>query len=119
MAIPSGYGSEILKSETDDARTTGSFEPVDLTVSGIWTATVLSIIICNVHLTEDALMNIILHDGTNGILLVNQQSVPAKSTFVFSDRFVVADGCKLQINRETASGTYDTTVSYILQDWTT
>ena len=120
MAIPSGTGTEVLKSVTDYDRTTGTFTAIDLTATGIWTATVLSIIICNHHGSQSSTNNIIINNGTNDIFLKHGSAIPLgiKETFVWNDKFVLMDGWQLKFTRIDATGSYDTTVSYILQDWT-
>ena len=55
MALPSGTGSEILKSNLQN--TTGTtLSLVDNTATGIWIATIISVSICNVHASEDGVV---------------------------------------------------------------
>jgi hypothetical protein len=118
MTIPSGTGSELLKSATDFERTSGTFTAIDLTATGIWIGTVLSIVVCNVHATDTMYINMMVNNGSNNVAFVLKQEIPAYGTFVFNDKIVLSDGHTLLIARETAAGTFNTIVSYILQDWT-
>ena len=115
LNMPTGSGSERLRRASIHALNDGTQEILSGTAGHIYT--IISIIFCDQQ-NASGLIAIRVNDGTNNIQLLADQAHGAKETFVFSDRFVMTDGCKLQISRETSAGTYDSTVSYILQDWT-
>lgn len=50
------------------------------------------------------------------IFLLNAQPLPAKSTFVWGDKFVFYGGDALKFYAGSA-GDIDITVSYVVQDW--
>lgn len=120
MAIPSGSGTEVLKNSVVYNQGAGAVDLIDLTVSGIWTATIISIIVTNSHATEDGFfdLHIVSTSPAGDIKLVEKQSSTRLSTFVFNERVVIADGQKLAFERNGSLGGYDVITSYILQDWT-
>ena len=118
MAIPSGSGTEVLKRSVVNNHTSGDYQPIDLSVTGIWTATVLSIIVLNNNSPEALELNVFVTSGGNDIYIVQSQTVATYNTFVFNDKFVMEDGDTLHLQRDTSAGQFDAVVSYILQDWT-
>ena len=116
MAIPSGSGTEVLKRSVVDNHTGGDYQPIDLSVTGIWTATVLSIFVRNSS-GSPLLLNGFVTSGGNDIYFLQTQSVGSYETFVWNDKFVMEDGDTLHLQRDTSVGTFDAIVSYILQDW--
>jgi len=79
--------------------------------------TVLSISICNTHASNDETFDV-LHTaagGGSGVYIYVGQSLPAKSTFIHSDKIVVDDTDEIWVK---AGGTadIDVIVSYLQQD---
>ena len=124
MAIPtSGGGSEILKTLYKSAQT-------DSPTTSLFTAdadrivTILSIIFVekgnyssqNINLWVDAGYNDVSGTGSTDIYILHNVPIPAKGTFVFSDKFVLYGLDVLKTNLVTAGNT-DIYVSYIEQDW--
>ena len=121
MAIPSGSGTEVLKSNLQMTIGGGETDLIDLTVSGIWIATVISVVVTNDIGNENGLfdLHIVSPSSPSGdVKLLVAQAVNANETFVFSDRVVIEDGQKLAFERNGSAGSFDITTSYILQDWT-
>ena len=121
MALPTGSGSEILKSSLVN-NIAGSAQAltdlIDLTASGIWIATVLSVSVCNMDANENGFINLsVITTGSVEIQLVHKHPLSFEQTFVWNDPVVIQDGEKFAFSRETAAGTYDIVCSYILQDW--
>ena len=112
MAIPSGTGTEVLKTLQITNDSSGF---VDLLGGGNTAAyhiyTVLSIIICNPNATNDVFS---MQVGANKLL--EQESVPAKSTYVWNDKFCVIATADLQVWNDGVTLHYY--CSYIDQDWT-
>jgi len=120
VAIPTGSGSEVLKNSVVYNQGAGEVDLIDLTVSGIWIATILTIVVTNSHPTENGFfdIHIVSTSPAGDIKLVEKQASSALSTFIFNDRVVIADGQKLAFERNGSNGGYDIITSYILQDWT-
>jgi len=127
MAIPSGSGSEVLKSHRALA---GSDSWVDLIPVADCDedkiVTVLSIIVMNGSAsTEELSLGIFTYNGSayaNESRYLNTYSMSTKETFVWSDKFVLtaADSSNRQVLRAISenAGDFDYHTSYILQDWT-
>tara|TARA_Y100001963_G_scaffold43731_1_gene61362 strand:+ start:569 stop:952 length:384 start_codon:yes stop_codon:yes gene_type:complete len=127
MAYPSGSGSEVLKRTLIHAQsntatafrwdgtmaTTGTST---YTVTATHIITVISII-ANEQANADELINLYMNDGTNNHQLLQNQDLPAYTTYVWNDKFVLYGGDKLIVNLGSA-GNVDFICSYIDQDWT-
>ena len=113
LNMPTGSGSERLRRATLHGLNNGWQEILSGTAGHIYT--VISIIFCEVNNSASDI-NLKLNDGSNDIYLLNSQSVSAKDTFVFSDKFVLEENDDLDVYNSTADG--DWVVSYIDQDWT-
>ena len=123
MTIPTGGGTEVLKtlykSAQSDSPTTTLF-----TGDANKIRTILSIIYCEkgnaaeeINLWVDAGYNDVTNGANKDIYILHHQPIPAKATFVFSEKFVLygLDVLKTNLN---ASGDVDIYVTYIEQDWT-
>ena len=85
------------------------------------TYTVLSVSICNTHASDDEIFSMFCTTSGKGtpIYIYKSQSLPAKSTFVHSDKIVLTASEELWV--EYASDVDDTDgvhviVSYLVQD---
>jgi len=136
MAIPSGSGTEVLK-RTSIINLAGSSTQtdwwhVDFDVAQISSQstshvvdtnhiiTVLSVIICNPSDSTIYSVEMGAHpSGGSMMQLMNNQSIPAKSTFVWNDKFVLSSGDALAFRSdENSSGDdFDIYISFIEQDW--
>ena len=126
MAIPSGSGSEVLRRGAVETQSTDvtSFKfdgtnPATGTetyaVPANHIITMISIIFCEGSgAAETISMN--MTDGTNAyIVLMEQQPLPAKGTFVWNDKFVLIGGDKVRV--VATSGDVDVYYTYLDQDW--
>ena len=127
MAYPVGSGSEVLKrtlihAQSNDPtafRWDGTMATVGTetyTVTATHIITIVSIVACEQAGTDEDI-HLYMHDGTNTHQYLQDQSLPAKSTYVWNDRFVLYGGDKLIVNLSNA-GNVDFICSYIDQDWT-
>ena len=125
MAIPTGSGTEVLSStyihQQSDTATTLRWDGTPATtgtstyvVPDHHIITVLSIV-CTEMADAAESVTILVFDGSNYIHLVNNQSIPAKGTFIYSDKFVVKAGHRVQIQCTPAN--VDIYCSFIDQDW--
>ena len=128
MAIPSGSGSEVLKSSyqpnVDDTpersmiSTTASYTVTEI-------ATIVSVVFCEmgnsstqkINMWIDCGRNTIEGASGNDVYLLRAQPIGAYGTFVFSDKVVLWGGDVLKVNMVVAAAV-DVTASWILQDWT-
>ena len=129
MAIPSGPGTEVLRRNSIPAQST-SITSIDW-AQAVQTAagnssgttavpanviiTIFNIILCN---RNGSARTVVLQIGGTGtdVRPLEDQTIPGKGTFVFSDRFVLREGDELQFD---ASGSdNDIYISYVYQDWT-
>ena len=119
MAIPSGSGTEVIKS----TQIIGLTDSVQTLITGVadHIYTVLSIIVCEADDQAGDQINIYLTDSdgsSNPAFLLRSQPVGAGETFVFNDKFSYTGGTqKLQIKVKT-TGNMDVRCTYIDQDWT-
>jgi hypothetical protein len=123
MAIPSGSGSEVLKSlgkhnlnnasYTISTKASGS----DINIGVDHILTILSITICNKEVST-ADVAITLNDGTNTFQILHQGGtiISAQGTFVFNDKIVVPSNHILTLQSASAKNT-DWYISYIDQSW--
>lgn len=126
MAIPSGSGTEVLKRTTIHALTTNETAfrwdgtmattgTATYTVTANHIITVLNIIVAETTGSAEN-FNIYMHDGSNAIHLLRNQSLGVKETFVWNDRLVLTGGDKLIVYTEAAAN-IDAVCNYIDQDW--
>ena len=123
MAIPSGSGTEVLKTLYKSAQSDSPTTTL-LTGDANKIRTILSIIWCEkgsaaeeINLWVDAGYNDVSGGADKDIYILHHQPIPAKGTFVWSDKFVLygLDVLKSNLN---ATGNVDIYVTYIEQDWT-
>ena len=126
MALPTGSGSEILRSGGMNGLTNtatsfnfgGGISVVatnNTVVPTLSIVTILNIVYCEMA-DADELIDLYVYKSSNQCNILNNASLPAKSTFVFSDRLVLMAGDRVTTNLASA-GTADVYFSYILQDW--
>jgi len=115
MAIPSGSGTEVLKRHqangVNDAYTT-------LTVPAHHIYTILTVTCCNYESVGTAAKSILLGfkpNGSGDCWLVADQSIGARQTFVFNEKFVLTAGDIFRIH--SSSTNHDVYIAYIDQDW--
>ena len=122
MAIPSGSGTEGLKVAYMHNLTNTVVSLITGVANHVYT--VLSVTYCEVgadstngiELYIDAGANDVAGSGSQDIYLLNEQSLGARDTFVFSDKIVLSgtDALKTRIS---TSANVDVVCSYIDQDW--
>ena len=119
MTIPSGSGTEVLK------RVAGAIDGASTSVLTVGTnkiCTILSVIITNENSSNATDVYMYANDGGGDrticqLLVGDTGALEKRSTFVFSDKFVLTAGDILKI-QESGSGALVYWVSYIEQDWT-
>ena len=125
MALPTGSGSEILRSGGINGLTStqtsfnfgGGISTVatnNTVVPALSIVTILNIVFCE-RANADELVDLYVYKSSNDCHILTQQSLPARSTFVYSDRLVLMAGDRISTNLASA-GTVDVYFSYILQD---
>ena len=108
MAYPTGSGSERLmrgginaQSDTETAFKFDGTSPTtgtgSYTVPALHIITVLEIIVCEQGGAAET-FNLYAQDGTNNIVLLQNQSIGIYQTFVFSDKIVLQGGDSLKFN---------------------
>ena len=114
-AVPaSAAGTEILRRAHANATTTGD---TDLLVGvANYTYTILSIIVCETADAAGTFTIMLSADDTTRVDLIVDQALPAKGTFVFSDRFIMT-GTDQLILKLGDNGNVDILVSYIENRW--
>ena len=120
MAYPSGSGSEVLKRTLIHARsnTATAFRlgySHDSHASTIFTGYIDGFRISRGIVRYGRYQ--LRTDGTNNHQLLQNQDLPAYTTYVWNDKFVLYGGDKLIVNLGSA-GNVDFICSYIDQDWT-
>ena len=118
MAIPSGLGSEVLKTAT------GSVDNGTATLFTVGTdeiITVLSIIVYGTGTSPGAggtigNFSIKLNNGSTDYIIASDSTLTAAQTYVFNDRIVMHPTNVLKIT-EGNNVTVNYWVSYIEQDW--
>ena len=126
MAIPSGSGSEVLRRGAVEAQSTDvtslKFDGTNpatgtetYAVPANHIITMISIIFCEGSgAAETITMN--MDDGTHTyVVLLEQQPLAARDTFVWNDKFVLIGGDKVRVSA--SSGDVDVYYSYLDQDW--
>ena len=129
MALPTGSGSEILKSggfftmsnsatslKFDGNPTAGTNTDV---VPALSIVTILNISYCEQGGAAELLDLWVRKSGaSDDVYILNDGSLPAKATFVYSDRIVLMAGDKISTQCDGSTGNVDVFYSYIIQDWT-
>ena len=114
MAIPSGSGTEVVKTATIK----NSDSNWDTLINGVANHiyTILSITLCETAGTARTFkMRVYTSNGTgDDIYVIQDGSIPANGTFVFNDKFSFTGDAHLDIR---AIGAVDILVTYIDQDW--
>ena len=84
---------------------------------GDYVYTVLSISLCNTHVSNDETFSIWIADdgGSTLRLIYDTQSLPAHSTFIHSDKIVLLAADELFVGSPSATALIDVVVSYLEQ----
>jgi len=112
MAIPSGGGSEVLKTaigQVSNATTT------IFTVAAHHIITIISINIATTGSTATT-FDIRIHDGTADRYVLKDESIPGNGTFIYNDKLVLQPTHILKL-KEPGTQAFDYVISYIDQDW--
>tara|TARA_R110000803_G_scaffold45250_1_gene95394 strand:- start:129 stop:512 length:384 start_codon:yes stop_codon:yes gene_type:complete len=127
VAIPSGSGSEILKSSYQPAVSNSAVTLISTTVHASVTeiATLVSVTFTEMAGQTDEEINLYVDCGRltivgasgNDLYLLKKQPIGAYATFVFSDKVVIYAGDALKVIT-TAAANVDVMANWILQDWT-
>ena len=125
MPIPSGSGTEVLyrggfvdpTSETAFRwdRTNPTSGTNTYTVPTNHIITVLNIIVLNDNSGNPRTFDLSMVQSSATFKLLEDQTVPAKGTFIFSDKIILVGGDKLLV---TSSDSLDFTYNFIDQDFT-
>tara|TARA_Y100000114_G_C11750828_1_gene324225 strand:- start:1605 stop:1982 length:378 start_codon:yes stop_codon:yes gene_type:complete len=124
MAIPTGSGTEVLyrggfvDPTTETAfrwdRTNPTSGTNTYTVPTNHIITVLNIIVLNDNSANPRTFNLSMVQASATFKILESQTVPAKGTFIFSDKIILVGGDKLLV---TSSDSLDFTYNFIDQDW--
>lgn len=122
MAIPSGSGTEVIKTAVLHEQSSSQSDLFGSTVGAVLTPVpanhiyiVLSVSFVEMgNAAEQVYMRV--NDGTNDIYLLNAESIPANATFVWNDKFAVSAGHSLRIAGEGTTN-IDVYCTYIAQNW--
>ena len=125
MPIPSGSGTEVLyrggfvdpTSETAFRwdRTNPTSGTNTYTVPTNHIITVLNIIVLNDNSANPRTFDLSMVQSSVTFKLLEDQTVPSKGTFIFSDKIILVGGDKLLV---TSSDSLDFTYNFIDQDFT-
>ena len=129
MAIPSGSGTEVLRTSILSTVSNSYLDLIPIINNHIYT--VLSITVYEKDGIATHTFNMSLYDGSTDNLIVYNHAMPVQSTFVWNDKLVLNAGdlnsktsgtnnWKLRVKSTTAanSGGLSVICSYIDQDWT-
>ncbi len=86
----------------------------ETTVTSSHTYTIISVTFCEMG-GADELISMYVDDASNDIYVLNEQSLPAKSTFVFNDKLVLEAADKLGFITASAANV-DVAISYLEQE---
>ena len=115
MAIPSGSGTEVLKSAVFASVSTSAVKILDGVANHIYT--ILSITVCETAGAAEAFnLRISTDGGSNAFFILVSQPLGINKTFVFNDRLVISGTHELIMNTN-SSANLDVTIHYIDQDW--
>ena len=79
------------------------------------TKTVLSIVICNTDASDSTEFDLYYYDNSSNIRIYNNQSLPAKATFIHNDKIVLEAEDELWVNASASSSTINYVVSFLEQ----
>ena len=118
MAVPSttggsGAGTEVLRRTVIDGANNATTTLLTVPADHIYT--IMSISICNNDGSAKNMSMTVKPDGSNSIVLIQGQSIPAEGSFVYSDKFVMTAGDVIDIY--CASTVTDVYCSYIDQQF--
>ena len=128
MAIPSGTGTEVLKTTSHNTTSDIANYPATL-VATVATKiiTIVSLSVTNKHASTELEFNVYWTQtgaavspstGSGNLYLLYNRPVPAKKTFIFNDKIVLPQHAgTLIINTELAIASTDIMFSYIVQDF--
>jgi len=117
MAIPSGFGTETLK--TGYFTVTGTSEEKIINGSKEHIYTLLSCTICNTAAADKTFdLFIAKNGGSTDYEILSDTELGGNKTFIFNDRLVLQEKDHL-VFKANASCDIDIVVSYIDQDWST
>ena len=122
MAIPSGSGTEIIKTATLHAQSNSQSDIFGSTVGATSTPVPANHIYIVLSITFQEMGGVAEHlylrvnNGANDIYFINNP-LPLSSCFVWNDKFAVAAGHSLRTTLDN-SGNVDVYCTYIDQDWT-
>ena len=121
MAIPSGSGSEVLKTVHYGAVTdmgSGSGKAL-ITTTTTAIDTIVSIIFCNIHASTDNILSLVFDPSSgNNLYLLCQQTCPAKGTYIFNDKIVLPQEAGILYATAEANVTSQSILcTYLHQDW--
>jgi len=113
MPIPSGSGTEVLKSI--NASITGAY---DLTPGDDHILTILNIIVKNNHSSATHFdIKVSSDSGSNYHFLIESQQMEPDTTFVWNDRLVISDNTgRLRIDTNSSDNLH-IMINYIDQNW--
>ena len=121
MAIPSGGGTQVLKSVYMEGMTNSDITLIAGSATKI--RTVLSVIFTDmsgdgdpIQMWVDAGYADAASSSNEDIYIINRQNVPGLGTFVWNDKFVLYGLDALKV-KAYAAGDIDVHCSYIEQDW--
>ncbi len=115
MAIPSGFGTETLKTGYFTVTTTAEEKIINGSKHHIYT--ILSCTICNTAAADKTFdLYIAKNGGNNDYEILSDIELKANKTFIFNDRLVLQEKDHL-IFKAGATCDIDIIVSYIDQDW--
>ena len=129
MALPSGSGSEILRTAIKGTVSNSFLDLITVVNNHIYT--IISVTALEKDNINTHALNLTLYDGSADYYVLRDQSIPSKGTFIFNDKLVLngpdlnaltsgTNNWKLRCKSATAanSGGLCVIVSYLDQDWT-
>ena len=115
-APASSAGTEIIR--RTHANIIGTGTTTLLTGEANYTYTMLSIIISNQSGSDaEDLKFWVLADNSTEVMIMKEEVLSAKKTFVFSDRFALVGTDKLQMALPAGTGDLDIYITYIENRW--
>lgn len=130
MAIPSGTGTEVLKTTSHNTTTDIANSPATLvTTIATKIITIVSLSVVNKNASTELEFNVYWTQSgaavspstgsdLENLYLIYNQVLPAKGTYIFNDRIVLPQHAgTLKISTEAAISSTDIMFSYIVQDF--
>ncbi len=112
MAIPTGSGSEVLKSITQAITSAYTLTPTQHHIY-----TILNIVLKNEHdATSTFDIEVSNDSGTNYVWLIEDHSFVQDATFVWNDKFIIAGDDILKCSTDSVSS-FDVWCTYIDQQF--